>query len=152
MKTVLTSFPITLLDRTYICDLVLSLYLPSRRPCILLFENPLNAPDENLAQHSDIVAHATTSAPAEFFTGMSPYAFAAKTWTENESLWEQLFELRSANGFPLFEPTGKAFTLGFCRAPVFLLAAHPAHLYNELIAELDKGIELNKQAGLWRVK
>lgn len=141
MKTLIKNIIITLHNHEYECDILLGMYASSSRPSIIL----VDAKDSGL---SEVISIATTNAPEEYYTGMSPFAFTCKTWTENLGLWDQLISLTAHDGTPLFLPTGQAFTLGFTRAQVLQLGPFAKLLFLDLKEELAQAEAANRKAGV----
>ena len=141
MKTLAKNIPIILHNREYICDILLGIYVSSSRASIILVDTTENG-------LSEVVSIASTNAPDEYYTGMSPFAFTCKVWSENLGLWDQLISLIDSSDDPLFLPTGKSFTLGFTKAPVLQLGHSAQLLFLELQEELARAEASNRKAGV----
>ena len=135
VKTLAKNVPLDLGPRKYVVDILLGIYTSSKRPAIILVDSP-SSPSAILVDSSP-VAVATAPAPAEYLQHLSPYFFSAKTWSENEGLWEVLSLLVDEDENPLFIPTRHKVTLGFAISPIYALGALGVSLYNDLITEME---------------
>lgn len=96
MKTIRKGISITLHGKTYLCDLAVTLYRSNLRPCLVLLDG--------LSPYGEEITRATANVPDEFMAGQPAHRFTAKTWSENEGLWEQLEEVCIQGTMtPLFE-------------------------------------------------
>lgn len=143
MKTLLRNIPLELAGRKYVCDIILGLYQSTKRPAIMLAESRPSSMSPQAIWDGSPTAVASTNAPEEYIAHLTKAHFPAKTWTENEGLWEQLLLLRDEDGFPLFVQTRYAITLGFCKAPIILLGPNACVDLVELQDEIESHPERN---------
>lgn len=129
MKELASNIPITLFGRQYDCTILLAMYAEGGRPAISLFSK---SPEGFL----EPFRLATLNAP-DFLYGMPPTYTIAKTYSENEGLWEQLFSLKDSLGKPLFVKTGVKVTCGFAVCPVIELGPHSTTVWNEYLSQID---------------
>lgn len=138
MKTIAKNVPLKLLGVQYFADIILGMYAESKRPAILLVDSrPDDLPGERAWEGAPI-AKASTNAPKEYLYGFSPAHFTAKTYAENADLWPQLLHLEDSDGLPLFIPTKHAVTLGFAKAPIFILGPTPAEIFSTMLLEFNQ--------------
>lgn len=126
MKVIKKDVEITLRGHTYLCDIVLGVYVNGKRPAITLVEAA-----SNQSALGEVIAIASTNAPPEYLYNMPQHYFAGKNYSENEGLWPQLeplcFEDTPA---PLFLRTSKRLTLGLCvGVPVYDLGPDVAEIF-----------------------
>jgi len=134
-KTVLKGVDITLFDTTYHCDVAIGLYPETLRPAVLLVTSPVFLEEHDPIQYSEIIAKASVCVPEEYMQHTPGAHFAAKVWSENEGLWEQLEKLKDVDEEPLFTNSGQACTLGFVRAPFYRLSPSLYKVFLEIKAE-----------------
>lgn len=134
-KTVLKGVDISLLGIDYHCDLAVGLYPETMRPAILLLTSPVFIEEHDPIQYSEIIAKASVCVPEEYIQHLPEYCFAAKVWSENEGLWEQLLSLRDENNMWLFEDLGQACMMGFVKAPFYELSSPLYDAFLEVKAE-----------------
>lgn len=128
MKVIKSGVKITLYGHTYLVDVVLGMYANSLRPSVILVDSA-----KNTEAFGEVVAIASTNAPQEFMIGMPEDHFAAKTYSENEGLWEQLEPLLSdETNSPLFLRTSWKLTLGFIFSPVYSLGPEASNTFLQL--------------------
>jgi hypothetical protein len=132
-KLLARNVPLTLAGRQYTCDILLGMYVSTLRPSILLADSRPESLAGDIAWLGEPIAIASSNAPVEYLQHLPQTCFAAKTWTENEGLWEQLLELADEHAtLPLFIKTKWAVTLGFAKAPIIQLGHHAEELFHEL--------------------
>lgn len=126
MKTIRKGITITLHGKTYLCDLAVTLYRSNLRPCIILLDG--------LSPYGEELCRATANVPDEFLAGQPPSRFAAKTWSENEGLWEQLEEVCFQGTMtPLFQKCANLLPISkFVRAQVYDFAPEARGAFHEL--------------------
>ena len=126
MKTIRKGISITLHGKTYLCDLAVTLYRSNLRPCIILLDG--------LSPYDEEITRATANVPDEFMAGLLPPCFAAKTWSENEGLWEQLEEVCiQGTMIPLFQQTARLLPISqYVQAKVYTFAPEAMATFNEL--------------------
>ena len=141
MKTIAKNIPIKLLGVQYIADIILGMYGDSKRPAIILVDSRPDDYQGERAWDGAPLLKASTNAPKEYLYGFSPAHFTAKTYAENEGLWPQLLHLEDSDGLPLFLTTKHAVTLGFSRAPIFILGPTPAEIFDSMLLEYNQAKE-----------
>ena len=126
MKTIRKGVYITLHGKTYLCDIAVTLYRSNLRPCIVLLDG--------LSPFGEEIARATANVPDELMAGQPAHRFAAKTWSENEGLWEQLEEVCIyCTMIPLFEKTALLLPLSkWVQAKVYDFSPEAVSSFNEL--------------------
>lgn len=136
MKTIRKGVAITLREKVYLCDIAVMLYRSNLRPCIVLLDS--------LSPYGEEITRATANIPNEFLVGQPPSRFAAKTWSENEGLWEQLEELCVyGTRTPLFEKcAGLAPISPYVQARIYDFSPEAKGVFNELYekAMAEKGL------------
>jgi hypothetical protein len=137
MKTLARNIPLTMYGRSYLCDIILGLYTLTKRPAIMLVASRPDSLGGELAWDGTPIATASTNAPEEYIQHLTPPHFTAKTYSENEGLWEQLLPLLDEDGFPLFVQTRYKITLGFATAPIMLLGPNASMSLFDLRDELN---------------
>jgi hypothetical protein len=126
MKTLRKGVSLTLHKKTYLCDIALTLYRSNHRPCIILLDA--------LSPYGEELVRATANVPDELMAGLPPSRFAAKTWGENEGLWDQLEELCIQGTMtPMFQRCSTRLAISpFVHANVWDLAPELKNTFNEL--------------------
>lgn len=137
MKKLIRSHTFTIHEVPYICDVLISGYASSGRPCILLVD-----PRESTNGWQETIAVATVNPSPGYLQGHSQECVPFKTWAENEGLLEQLVAIKDEEGLPYLLPVRTsdntaqlAITMGFCKAPVYALRGRALTLYLEALSE-----------------
>lgn len=138
MKTLAKNVRLTLASRKYVCDILLSMYVNTKRPAIILCESRPDTFPGEAAWAGEPVAVASTNAPPEYLQHLPLHFTAMKVWSENEGLLPQLLALRTDFDTPLFTLSDTKITLGFCTSPVIELGPLVKALHAELISTMKE--------------
>lgn len=139
MKLIRKAVPLTLSGSRYTCDILLDLYQSNRRPAIFLCASRPNDLSPEKIWSGTPIAIASVNPPEEYIQHLSATHFAAKNYSENAGLWEQLSQLRDKDRNPLFTPTRWVITLGFAnRVHIMDLGPQLRPLYEKLVEDLPK--------------
>lgn len=136
MKVIARKIPLTLAGTTHTCNILVGLYAVGSRPAVILVATRPDDYPGSLAWEGAPLAIASSVCPPEYIQHLSPAHFPAKTWTENEGLWDQLLLLTDEDNFPLFLQTRHKVTLGFSTAPIMLLGPNAAEAFDQLLVEI----------------
>lgn len=126
MKTIRKGVGLILQGKLYLTDIAVTLYRSNLRPCIIILDG--------LSPDGEELCRATANVPDEFLAGQLPDRFAAKTWSENEGLWEQLEELCIQGTMtPLFQKCPTILPIsGYVKAKVYGFSLEARWAFNEL--------------------
>lgn len=136
MRTIAKHVPVTMSGRKYLADVLLGVYASSLRPAIILASSrPDDLPDDRVWSAEPLAVASVNPPPGQKLP--SAYSFPAKTWTENEDLWEHLSSLL-VDGKPFFQKENITLRFGFCEAPVYSIAPDFRHLFDLVRDSLEE--------------
>lgn len=127
MLTIKRDVPLILVSHPYLCDIILTTYA-SGTPAILI----VGAASSPLA--GELINKATTNPEIT----LPPSMFAAKTWSENEGLWSQLFPLTDEDGLPLFIRTNVTTPCGFTTARLCYLGPSLVEAFSNITQQMSQ--------------